>query len=91
MNEKHNESFRDTIATIDESGVRNFIHPKQPKGKFYNYRTWVSWVLLLILIISPFIKVNGNQFFLFNIAERQFNIFGYPFFPQDFHIFGNIW
>ncbi len=87
MNEQHNESFRDTIATIDDSGERNFIRPKKPKGKFYNYRTWVSWVLLLILFVSPFIKVNGNQLFLFNVSERQFNIFGYPFFPQDFHLF----
>ena len=87
MSEQHNESFRDTIATIDDSGLRNVIYPKKPKGKFYNYRTWVSWVLLLIFFVSPFIKVNGNQYFLFNIGERQFNIFGYPFFPQDFHLF----
>jgi cytochrome c oxidase accessory protein FixG len=87
MSDQHNESFRDTIATIDDSGVRNFIHPKKPKGKFYNYRTWLSWILLLIFFVSPFLKVNGNQFFLFNVGERQFNIFGYPFFPQDFHLF----
>jgi len=87
MSEQHNESFRDTIATIDDSGVRNFIHPKKPKGKFYNYRTWVSWVLLLVFFVSPFIKLNGNQLFLFNVSERQFNILGFPFFPQDFHIF----
>jgi len=87
MPDKTNESFRDTIATIDDSGVRNFIHPKKPKGKFYNYRTWLSWFLLAILVIIPFIKVSGNQFLLFNVIDRQFNIFGFPFFPQDFHIF----
>jgi len=88
MPDKTNDSFRDTIATIDsKSGERNFIHPKKPKGKFYNYRSFVSWFLLAIFIIFPLIKVNGNQFLLFNVVERQFNIFGFPFFPQDFHIF----
>lgn len=88
MSKQIDQSFRDTIGTIDsQSAKRNVIHPKKPKGKFYNYRTWLSWVLLAIFVILPFIKVNGNQFLLFNVVERQFNIFGFPFFPQDFHIF----
>ena len=88
MSNKIDQSFRDTIATIDsDSAKRNVIHPKKPKGRFYNYRTWLSWVLLAIFVILPFVKIKGNQFFLFNVVERQFNIFGFPFFPQDFHIF----
>ncbi len=84
---KIDESFRDSIGTIKEDGKRNFIHPKKPKGKFYNYRTWLSWVLLALFFILPFIKVHGLQFLLFNVPERKFHIFGYPFFPQDFHLF----
>jgi len=87
MAEQGRENFRDSIGTIEATGERHFIHPKQPKGKFYNYRTYLSWILLTIFFIFPFVKVNGNQFFLFNVVERQFNIFGFPFFPQDFHIF----
>jgi len=86
MELQENEKFRDSIATIDEKGERNFIFPKKPKGKFYIYRTYVSWILLAILVSAPFIKVNGNQFILFNIIERKFNIFGFPFWPQDFHL-----
>jgi polyferredoxin len=33
------------------------------------------------------VKVNGNQLMLFNVLERRFNIFGFPFWPQDFYIF----
>tara|TARA_R110001583_G_scaffold125274_1_gene276794 strand:- start:5867 stop:7282 length:1416 start_codon:yes stop_codon:yes gene_type:complete len=80
------ERFRDSIATIDKSGKRNFIFPKKPKGRFYNYRTIVSWILLVMLIASPFIKIKGNQFLLFNVIERKFHIFGFPFWPQDFHL-----
>ena len=38
------------------------------------------------MLSSPFIKVNGNQLFLFNIIDRKFNIFGFPFWPQDFYL-----
>ena len=86
MNSENKEIFRDTIATIDDSGNRNFIFPKKPKGRFYNYRTIVSWVLLAIMVASPFIKIKGNQFLLFNVIERKFHIFGFPFWPQDFHL-----
>jgi cytochrome c oxidase accessory protein FixG len=81
------EAFRDTIGTIDSEGNRKYIHPKKPSGKFYEYRKWVSYLLLSILITNPFLKVNGNQFIMFNVLERRFNIFGFPFWPQDFYLF----
>jgi len=80
------ERFRDSIGTIDEAGKRAWVFPKKPSGRFYTYRKWVSYALLLILVASPFIYVNGNQFMLFNVLERRFNIFGLPFWPQDFHL-----
>ena len=85
--DKYNEAFRDTIGTLDEEGNRKYIFPKKPHGRFYKYRKYVSYILLAILIANPFIKVNGNQFMLFNVLERRFNIFGFPFWPQDFYIF----
>jgi cytochrome c oxidase accessory protein FixG len=80
-------AFRDTIGTIDEEGNRKYIYPKKPSGKFYEYRKWVSYFLLIILVANPFIKINGNQFMMFNVLERRFNIFSFPFWPQDFYLF----
>ncbi|HLV13997.1 MAG TPA: cytochrome c oxidase accessory protein CcoG [Xanthomarina sp.] len=87
METPENETFRDSIGTVTEDGKRAWVYPKQPSGRFYEYRKVVSYVLLLFLIAAPFIKINGNQFLLFNILERRFNIFGLPFWPQDFHLF----
>jgi len=81
------ENFRDSIGTINEEGKRAWVFPKKPVGKFYKYRKWVSYFLLFFLLLSPFIKINGNQFLLFNVIERKFSIFSFPFWPQDFHIF----
>ncbi len=86
MKTPENEQFRDSIGTIDKSGKRSWVFPKKPSGVFYKYRTYVSYFLLAILLSAPFIKINGNQFLLFNVLERKFNIFGFPFWPQDFHL-----
>ncbi|MPT33732.1 MAG: 4Fe-4S binding protein, partial [Flavobacterium sp.] len=80
------ESFRDSIGTIDKEGKRAWVFPKIPKGKFYEKRKLVSYFLLAFLFSAPFIKINGNQFLLFNVLDRKFNFFGFPFWPQDFHL-----
>jgi hypothetical protein len=84
---KDTEAYRDKIATVDDTGKRLWIYPKKPKGRFYNARTIVSIALLAFLFITPFIKVNGEPFLLFNILERKFILFGILFTPQDFHLF----
>ena len=87
METQENERFRDSIGTITDEGKRAWIFPKKPSGALYKYRKLVSYVLLAFLFASPFVKINGNQFLLFNVLERRFNIFGFPFWPQDFHLF----
>lgn len=86
MDTPKNERFRDSISTINEEGKRSWVYPKKPSGRFYKYRSWVSWFLLAFLFSAPFIKIDGNQFILLNVIERRFNIFGFPFWPQDFYL-----
>ena len=81
------ESFRDSVATINAEGKRNFLFPKKPKGKLYRRRTIASLVYLVVFFTLPFIKVDGEPLFLFNVLERKFIFFGQIFWPQDFFIF----
>jgi cytochrome c oxidase accessory protein FixG len=80
-------TFRDHIATVNEKGKRIWIFPKKPKGTFYNYRKLVSYLLLVLLFGLPHIKFHGEPFFLFNILERKFILFGKIFWPEDFYLF----
>ncbi len=82
------DAFRDSIATINEDGKRNWIYAQQPKGKFYTARSVLSVFYLILFFGLPFVRVGGNPFFLFNILERKFIFFGVTFWPQDFFIFG---
>src|ERR1043165_12158 len=81
------QSFRDSVATISKQGKRNYIFPKKPKGRFYNLRTIVSLVYLIVFFTLPFIKVDDEPLFLFNVIQRKFIFFGQIFWPQDFFIF----
>jgi len=82
------ENFRDSIATINEEGKRNWIYPTKPKGKLYDLRKYFSYGYLVVFFGLPFIKVAGEPLFMFNIIERKFILFGMIFWPQDFFIFG---
>jgi cytochrome c oxidase accessory protein FixG len=82
------ESFRDSISTIDKKGKRVWINPLKPSGRFYNARKIVSYFFLAILFILPFVKLHGNPLLMINILERKFIIFGLIFWPQDFFLFG---
>lgn len=82
------ESFRDTIATVDKDGERVWVFPTKPKGKYYDLRTWFTWIYLAVFFALPFIKYNGEPLFLFNVSEKKFILFGAIFWAQDFFIFG---
>lgn len=86
MSKVADDSFRDSIGTIDKEGKRAWVYPKKPEGKYYDKRKLVSYLLLIVLFAAPFIKINNNQLFLFNVLERKFSILGFTFWPQDFYI-----
>jgi len=88
LNELVTESFRDSLATLDKEGKRKWIYAWQPKGKFYNIRTWLSYAYFIIFFGLPFVEINGRPLFMFNIPQAKFIIFGKIFWPQDFFIFG---
>ncbi len=82
------ESFRDSIATIDKEGKRAWIFPNKPSGKLYNLRSYFTWIYLFVFFGLPFIKYHHEPLFLINVLERKFILFGMIFWPQDFFIFG---
>lgn len=81
------QGFRDSVATISKEGKRNYISPQKPKGRLYNLRSYFSYFYLALFFTLPFVKIDGEPMFLFNILERKFILFGKIFWPQDFFIF----
>ena len=65
------QSFRDSIGTVDQEGKRKWITPKKPSGKFYNARTWVSIFLLTLLFSGPFLRVNGKPLLMITYCHND--------------------
>ncbi|WP_223607383.1 cytochrome c oxidase accessory protein CcoG [Chryseobacterium sp. OSA05B] len=84
--EIENDTFRNSVGTMDETGKRKWVFPRKPKGKYTNYRNYASYVMLVIFFGLPFVKINGNPFLLINVIDRRFFILGQPFYLQDFFI-----
>lgn len=84
------EAFRDTISTVDAEGKRKWLFPKKPKGKFTNYRNYLSSVLLIMLFGTPWVKIGDEPLLMINVVTRKFVLFGQVFWPQDFYLFGLI-
>jgi len=75
--------YRNHLATADKEGRRLWIYPRKQGGRFYQARTYVSWLLLAIMFAGPFIRIRGNPLLLLNVVERKFIILGNIFWPQD--------
>ncbi|WP_139922856.1 cytochrome c oxidase accessory protein CcoG [Hymenobacter sp. DG01] len=83
---KPDDSYRDSIATVDAEGRRVWLYPKQPAGRLYNLRKWLSYGLLALLFAGPWLRIGGLPVLMLNLPARRFIIFGQIFWPQDFFI-----
>ena len=85
---KTRDAFRDSVSIVSTEGKRNWIYPRKPEGTFYRLRTYFGAALLMVLFGTPFLKVNGHPFMLFNIVDRKFILLGMGFGPHDFYLLG---
>ncbi|GAB3799604.1 cytochrome c oxidase accessory protein CcoG [Spirosoma humi] len=80
------DAYRRQAAAEPSSGKRQWLYPREVKGRYYRWRTGVAWLLLALFFGGPFLSRDGQPLFLFNVLERKFNFFGVTFWPQDFHL-----
>ncbi len=78
--------FRDRSHVIDAKGKRIWLFPKKPSGKLHRRRLMVTLMLMLVFVLTPFVRTDGHPLFLFNFIERKFILFGLAFWTQDFFI-----
>ena len=77
------QSFRDSIATIDDQGKRKRVYPKRVRGSFATARQRVAYVLLAFLFIGPWITIGGQPLLLLDVIDRKFVLLGQIFRPAD--------
>ncbi len=82
------DTYRDRLGLVTDEGTRRWIYPKKPSGRYYTARTILSGFLLLVLFGTPFVRIDGHPYMMFNVVEGRFILFGTGFGPHDFFILG---
>ncbi|MCM2678186.1 cytochrome c oxidase accessory protein CcoG [Echinimonas agarilytica] len=68
----------------DSKAPRSRIYVRAVEGVYQVLRKRMNWVMMVAFMALPWIQFEGRQAVLFEIAERQFHIFGLTIWPQDF-------
>lgn len=71
------------VRTIGEGGKRIWMYPELPKGRFMRWRTAVHAGLILLLLVLPWIDINGHPGILIDIPSRRLHLLGLTLFATD--------
>jgi cytochrome c oxidase accessory protein FixG len=72
---------------MNEDGSRRWIRPKPAAGAWYNRRRIVAYVLMVLYLAIPHLRMNGKPLILLDAPRREFTLFGYTFLPTDTLLF----
>jgi polyferredoxin len=71
------------LATLNADGGRRWLKPRLTPGKWWRRRQIVAYVLLAVLLLTPWIPINGHPALLLDVPARRFHILGFTFLPTD--------
>ena len=71
------------LPTLNEDGSRRWIRPKPSRGGYWQARRAVAYVLMVVFILIPHIRMGGKPLILLDLPRRQFTLFGTTFLPTD--------
>jgi len=77
------EAQERVLSTMNRDGSRRRIRPKVSTGRYHRRRRLTAWTLILSFVLIPILKLNGKPLMLFDIARREFTLFGATFLPTD--------
>ncbi len=60
-----------------------FAGPAEVRGYFQKIRDPLQALLVLLFMLMPWLKINGLPVLLFDVMNRHFVFFGFPFFSHD--------
>jgi len=64
--------------------ARQQIYPRDVDGRYARLRWLCVWLTQLVFYGMPWLRWNGRQAVLFDLAARKFYLFGIVLWPQDF-------
>lgn len=67
----------------DRFNPSNRIYVRESKGVYQKIRRASSWLIMVLLALTPWINYDDRQAILFDATHQQFNFFSTTLYPQD--------
>ncbi len=71
------------LSTLNKDGSRRWLRPRLSPGKFLIWRRIIGYLLIIVFVALPYLKINGKPPILLDIPNREFTFFGATFLPTD--------
>ncbi|WP_246151467.1 cytochrome c oxidase accessory protein CcoG [Rubripirellula reticaptiva] len=71
------------LSTLEADGSRRWLRPKLSPGGWWKKRRVVAYVLMVVFVLVPHLRVFGKPLILMDIVAREFTVFGRTFYPTD--------
>lgn len=75
------------LPTMNEDGSRRWVRPRPSDGNWFSRRRIVAYVLMVVYLAIPHLRMNGKPLILLDAPHREFTFFGYTFLPTDTLLF----
>ncbi|GAB4545403.1 MAG: cytochrome c oxidase accessory protein CcoG [Phycisphaerales bacterium] len=71
------------LATLNADGSRRWLRPRLSTGVFWQARRVVAYLLIVVFVLVPYLKIGGVPVLRLDVANRSFHFFGTTFLPSD--------
>ena len=71
------------LSTLDKDGSRRWMKPRISVGKWFRRRQILAYVLMVIFVAIPHLRISGKPLIRLDIIAREFTFLGHTFLPTD--------
>ncbi len=71
------------LSTLEQDGSRRWLYPKLSMGEWWKKRRVVAYILMVVFVAIPHLRIGGKPLILLDITAREFTILGRTFLPTD--------
>ena len=77
------EAPEHVLSTLEQDGSRRWLRPRLSMGRWWHRRRVVAYLLMVVFVAVPHIRIGGQPAILLDIPAREFTILGRTFLPTD--------
>jgi len=71
------------LSTLERDGSRRWLRPKLAMGGWWKKRRVVAYILMVVFVAIPHLRIGGKPVILLDLVSRQLTVLGKTFYPTD--------